>query len=225
MSQFLAALLVGTALALGAAAVLTNVTAVSLGLSLAGYLVGAVGAVLLLRRGYPHRSLGSGNLVTVARMALAGALLAPLVGVAVPWAVVVVATVALLLDGADGWLARREGRVSSFGARLDVEVDSALAVILALNVWVAGVTGGWILLLALPRYGFVAAGLLFPWLNQPLPESLARKIVCVVQLAVLVALNSQILPDWFIIGVVVVVAGALVWSFARDIWWLWRARP
>lgn len=225
LSQLVVALLVGTALALGIATVLAAVTAVSLGVTLAGYLAGAVFSVLLLRSGYPHGALGLGNLVTVTRMALAAALLAPLLGVAVPWAVVSVATIALVLDGADGWLARREGRVSSFGARLDVEVDSALALILALNVWAAGVTGPLILLLALPRYAFVGAGLVVPWLRQPLPESLARKVVCVVQLAVLVALNSQILPGWFIVTVVAVVAGALVWSFGRDIWWLWRSRP
>ena len=45
------------------------------------------------------------------------------------------AAVALALDPADGWLARRTGTASALGARFDGEVDAFL--ILALSVYVA----------------------------------------------------------------------------------------
>jgi phosphatidylglycerophosphate synthase len=130
----------------------------------------------------------------------------------------------LVLDGVDGRLARSEGRVSDFGARLDMEIDSILAVVLALNVWAAGMTGAWVLLLALPRYLFIAAAWFLPWLNKPLPPSLARRVICVVQVACLIGLNAPIFPWWMVVLISASVAGSLSWSFGRDILWLWRNR-
>lgn len=224
MTQLGFALLGGTGLTLAIAIVLVGPTLVPLSLALAGYGVGAIFAATMMRSGYPHSTLGTGNIVTVLRMGLVAALLAPLGGIALPWALTVVATLALVLDGFDGFYARREGRVAAFGARLDREVDSALGLILALNVWVAGVFGPVILLLGLPSYAFMVAGCFLPWLKRPLPESFARKLVCVVQVAALIALNAPIWPTWGIVPVVVGVAGALLWSFGRDVIWLWRSR-
>lgn len=223
--QLSVALFGGLGALLAVASVLVGEDPVALGLAVGGYLVGAIFALSLMRRGYPHAGLGRGNLATLGRMALVASLLAPIVGVAMPWTFVAVASLALALDGVDGWLARREGFVSDFGARLDTEVDSALALILALNVWALGVTGPLILLIGLPRYVFVAAAVLLPWLNQRLPDHYSRKVVCVVQLVTLVVLSAQILPGWFVVPVVLGVAGALAWSFGRDILWLWKSRP
>jgi len=218
------AVLGGTGLTLAIAMVLVGLAWAPLSLAVAGYVVGANFAMAMIRRGYPHSELGTGNIVTVLRMGMVAALLAPLVGVTLPWALVGVAILALVLDGFDGFFARREGRMSAFGARLDMEVDSALGLVLALNVWVAGVFGPLILLIGLPSYAFMVAGRLIPWLNRPLPESFARKLVCVIQVASLIALNSPIWPTWGVLPVVVGVAGALLWSFGRDIVWLWRSR-
>ena len=225
MAQLIVVLVLGLGVALVVATVLVGADLIALGLTVGGYLTGALFALRLMRRGYPHSVLGRGNLATLARMALVASLLAPIAGLAVPWVFVTVATIALVLDGFDGWLARREGLVSDFGARLDTEVDSALGLILALNVWALGVTGPLILLIGLPRYAFVAAAVVLPWLNQPLPDSYSRKVVCVVQLVSLVVLSAQILPSWFVVPVVLGVAAALAWSFGRDILWLWKSRP
>jgi phosphatidylglycerophosphate synthase len=40
----------------------------------------------------------------------------------------------LALDGLDGWLARRFGLASAYGARFDMEVDGFLILVLALLV-------------------------------------------------------------------------------------------
>lgn len=197
----------------------------ALGVVAGGFLTGAVLVLGLLRRGYPHPGLGWCNAVTLVRLALAAALLAPLVAPAPPEAVVFgLAVLALGLDGADGWLARRQGRASAFGARFDMETDSALALILALNAWAAGTAGAAVLLLGLPRYGFAAAGRLWPWLEAPLPERFGRKAVCVLQVAVLAALQLPGLPAGLADGAVGLVLAALAWSFGRDVLWLWRAR-
>ena len=165
------------------------------------------------------------NIVTLVRLALAAALLAPLVGDAAPWAVFAVALLALALDGVDGWLARRESRVSAFGARFDMEVDSALALILALNAWASGTTGAIVLLIGLPRFAFASAAWALPWLGRPAPERFSRKAVCVLQLGTLIALQLPPVAADLANPVVAVVALALLWSFGRDILWLWRTRP
>lgn len=225
VARFVMLALAGATLPLGVAIALAGHDARAIVVALVGYLGGVTLATLLLRRGYPHDGLGLCNVVTLVRLALAAALLAPLAGDAAPWAVFAVAAFALTLDGVDGWLARRSGLVSTFGARFDMEVDSALALILALNAWSAGTAGAIVLLIGLPRYVFVAASLVLPWLTRPTPERFSRKAVCVVQIATLIALQLPLVAASVANPVVLVVALTLIWSFGRDVIWLWRTRP
>nr|WP_318272643.1 CDP-alcohol phosphatidyltransferase family protein [Paracoccus saliphilus] len=178
-----------------------------------------------MRRHYPHDRVGACNGVTLMRLALATALLAPLAaGAAAGWVVGAVAGVALALDGVDGFLARRSGLVSQFGGRFDMEVDAALALVLALHAVAAGPLGPAVLALGLMRYAFVAAGAIWPWIRAPLPPSLARKTVCVVQLATLIVLQLPPLPQDGATVLARLAALALTWSFGRDLLWLWRHR-
>lgn len=218
------ALVAGFALAICSSLVLVGNDAGALGLALVGYLIASILVMFLMRRDYPHPWLGVGNLVTLLRMALAASLLAPLLGITNPLFIVALALCILILDGFDGWLARKSGHVSNFGARLDMEVDSSLAMILAANIWAAGITGPEILILAAPRYIYVMAASLNPWLKLPLPESFVRKLICVVQVSTLIALNIPWFPSLLVLPVVSIVGGALIWSFARDILWLKKAR-
>jgi len=72
--------------------------------------------------------------------------------------------------------------------------------------------------------GFVAGGLIWPWLAAPLPERFGRKVVCVVQMAVLIVLHLPFMGG-VAGGILAVFAAlALAWSFGRDIIWLWRVR-
>lgn len=224
VSQLVAALLLGIFVVIAVAALFVGANARALGFALLGYALGCLLAIFLIRRGYPHSLLGTGNLITLVRMAVVAALLAPVLGNKSPWLLVFLAVAVLVLDGFDGRLARSEGRVSDFGARLDMEVDSMLSVVLALNVWAAGLTGPWVLFLALPRYLFIAAAAFFPWLNKPLPPSLARRVICIVQGSCLTGLNAPIFPGWMVVLIAASVAGSLIWSFGRDILWLWRNR-
>jgi phosphatidylglycerophosphate synthase len=89
------------------------------------------------------------------------------------------ASVALVLDGVDGWVARRTGTSSAFGARFDMEVDAFL--ILVLSLYVARSAGWWVLLIGAARYGFVAAGSVLPWLRGAAPPRPWCKVVAVVQ--------------------------------------------
>ncbi len=178
-----------------------------------------------MRHSYPHDRIGGCNAVTLLRAAITCALLAPLAdGAAAGWAVTIVGGVALALDGLDGWLARRAGLVSGFGARFDMEVDAAFALTLALHAWLGTTLGPGVLLLGVLRYGFVAAGLVLPWLRAELPQRLRRKAICVLQLGTLVLLQTP-LPSHAQAGFLAWLAtAALALSFALDIRWLWRHR-
>jgi phosphatidylglycerophosphate synthase len=169
--------------------------------------------------------VGYANVITGGRLILAAfvlSLVSQPVAPAVAWTAVVVSTIAALLDIADGWVARRTGTATAFGARFDMEVDAVLIMVLAAVVWAWDKAGAWVLLSGLLRYGFVAGGWLLPWLRNPLPPSLRRKTICVVQIvALIVALGPIVMPP---LSTFVAAAGLLTlcYSFAVDTLWLWR---
>ncbi|MFI1326832.1 MULTISPECIES: CDP-alcohol phosphatidyltransferase family protein [unclassified Streptomyces] len=226
--------------AVGAAAQLLLLTllATAVGMGTAGWLTGlafALASWAVLSRAL-HRSrlpsFGPANRVTLGRTVLVGgvtALVADSFSEAPPVSLLVGLTaVALLLDGVDGKVARRTGTCSPLGARFDMEVDAFL--ILVLSVYVATDLGPWVLLIGGMRYVFVAAARAWPWLTAPLPPSTARKTVAALQGVLLLVAGAHLLPRPVNAGVVVLALGLLVWSFGRDVLWLWRtsrtaARP
>jgi phosphatidylglycerophosphate synthase len=201
--------------------------ATAAGMTVLALAVAIAGAAMA--RAYPWALLGLCNLVTLFRAALAAslcmALAAALTGSdPAGWPVAAVAAVALALDGVDGWLARRSGLVSDFGARFDMEVDSLLAAVLALLALATGKAGLWVLALGLMRYGFVLAAMALPWLAAPLPQRLRRKAVCVIQIGALVVLLAPPVVPPLSVWIGGLAVAALVWSFALDILWLARRR-
>jgi hypothetical protein len=103
-----------------------------------------------------------------------------------------------------------------------MEVDAFL--ILVLSVYVAMSLGPWVLLIGTMRYAFVAATRVLPWLNGALPPSTARKTVAALQGIVLLVVGAGILPVLPAFAAVLVALTLLVWSFGRDIRWLWQVR-
>lgn len=188
---------------------------------------GAAGTAIvwLAARRLARAGFGAANRVTSIRVALA-ALVAAFVGepyaFASAWLVVGIATVALLLDGLDGWLARRSHQVTSFGARLDMETDAALTLVLSLLCWQFGKAGIWILAIGLMRYVFVAAAVVAPWLRRSLPYSRRRQTVCVLQLSGLLVVVSPLLPvpASSVVGAATLLLLSI--SFAIDVEWLAR---
>ena len=178
----------------------------------------------------PLERFGAANGVTLLRAGIA-ALAAGLIGrpelpPGLAWTLAALAGIALLLDGVDGWLARRGGWQSPFGARFDMEVDAFFILILAALVHQADKAGGWVLLSGALRYGFVGLGYLLPWLRQPLPPRQRRQTVCVIQTAVLaLCLIPPLVPPWTT-WLAASALGLLTLSFTVDTIWLARhGRP
>ena len=63
---------------------------------------------------------------------------------------------------------------------------------------------------------------MWPWLNAPLRPSTARKTVAAMQGVCLLVAASGLLPWPANFGVALLALGLLVWSFGRDVLWLWR---
>jgi phosphatidylglycerophosphate synthase len=184
-------------------------------------------AVMTVRAHHPFVRFGAANQITMARAALV-ALVVGLIGEPVDPRIAGGATgLAVLvevLDGVDGWLARRSSLASAFGARFDMEVDALLIMALAILAWQHGKAGVWVLLSGLLRYAFVVAGWLAPWLARPLPPSRRRQSICVVQIVALFAAVSPLVPAGVSVIVAAVALGVLAASFLMDIVWLRRAR-
>lgn len=178
-------------------------------------------------RHHPFASFGAANFVTTVRAALVS-VAAGVIGepgsTSVAWIAASAGFAATLLDGVDGWLARRSQMASAFGARFDMEVDALLIQVLAILAWQLGKAGPWVLASGLLRYAFVAGGWLWPWLARPLPPSLRGRTICVVQIVVLLFVILPPVAPSIAAPIAAAALSMLVYSFLVDTLRLWRTR-
>jgi phosphatidylglycerophosphate synthase len=196
------------------------------------------GLLFALERGlaahHPHPRLGTANRITLLRAAIACLIAARAIesaplGEPERWLLAAIAVAALMLDGADGWAARRQGLASAFGARFDMEVDAFAILVLAITVAKAQAVPCWVLAIGAMRYFYLAAALAFPLLRRPLPPhriaDLRRKTIAVVQsVGLTIALVPATLADWAAVTCAAAL-GLLAYSFAADIVILLSIRP
>ena len=103
-----------------------------------------------------------------------------------------------------------------------MEVDAFL--VLMLSVHVAQTVTPWALVIGAMRYAFVVVSWLLPWLSGALPTRYSAKVVAAAQGIVLVVASAQLLAQQIAATLVVAALAALLWSFAKSVTWLWRAR-
>ena len=230
------------AVAGGAAALAASVWATVLWVPFGGWFaVGALatyasaGAIVISRIGpyHPYARFGAANTVTLVRLIVTSlfaglaaqtafaqtssdsAVIAP----STAWFFVGLAVLALMLDGFDGWLARRSNSASPFGARFDMETDALQILLLSIIAVTLGKVGAWVLLSGLLRYLYVAAGWIWPALAQPLPPSQMRKIICGIQSGALTALLTPIMVPPASTSIAAATLVLLIASFGRDVLW------
>ena len=192
--------------------------------AVAAYFLMALFLSPLLRLHWPLRRFGGANRVTLAR----GVLVACLAGMIghlqgdprIVWLLVAIASLALLLDGLDGWLARHSGTVSRFGARFDQELDSCLILVLSFLAVDLGKAGPWILLAGLLRYLFLLAATLWPVMAAPLPPSRRRQLLCVTQVIGLILCLLPVVGTPISDAIAGLALAGLVLSFTLDSLWL-----
>jgi len=178
------------------------------------------------RTHHPHKHFGSANVVTTFRAATTVIIaafipsaeqLSPGIGM---WAIAIAATVTLSMDGLDGYLARKTGLSSDFGARFDMETDALLGLVITLLLWQSTKVGVWVLGLGLMRYAFMLAAIGLPALRAELYPSMRRKVVCVVQVGSLCLMLCPWLSSTHATLLGLLALAGLTYSFATDIHWL-----
>lgn len=189
-----------------------------------------VGLLVLTRPGtLPAPGMGPANRVTLLRATLtlpvAALLVVPLpLEAGALWWGVGMAGVALALDGVDGYVARRTGSATDFGARFDMELDAFLILALSALVWTATPLGAWVLAIGLIRYAFVASAWIWPFMARPLPPSDRRRVICAVQVTGLLVALAPLTPPGLVWHAAFWALVLLVYSFAVDVAWLVRSR-
>ena len=194
--------------------------------ALAAYLLMAGLIVRSLPRHAPQADFGAANAVTLTRgtlvCLLAGLIGPQAAGLSVSWLPFAISLTALLLDGADGYLARRLDLESRFGFYFDMETDAVHILVLCALTYSLGKAGAWVFLSGLMRYIVIGAGLILPWLQAPLPPSRRRKTVAVLQTSALLGC----LAPWLTPPASAYLAASglalLTASFAVDMLWLLR---
>ncbi len=199
----------------------------------ASYFVKAAGLLALILtvvalRWRAHHALprfGPANQITTLRAALVAAI-AGLVGEPSSHVGIAIAagTLATVLDGVDGWIARRTRMSGAFGARYDMEVDALLVLVLAIVAWQYGKAGVWILVSGLLRYLFIGATWVIPWMRGPLSPTLRARVICAVQFVTLLVCLLPFVDQPASSGIAAAGLVALTYSFAVDTMRLWHAR-
>jgi cardiolipin synthase len=131
-----------------------------------------------------------------------------------------------LTDAVDGWLARRFGWTSRFGAYMDPVADKGLLVSVWVTLAVIGAAPVWLTALVLGRdlliLLFAAFALAFTRLRA-FPPSVWGKLSTFLQIGAAVwVMVSLAFPSWGVgralPGVFAVVAAGTVWSGAHYVW-------
>jgi phosphatidylglycerophosphate synthase len=173
-----------------------------------------------------NRALTPADRVTMGRgllvMLLIGLLPAAGTGPRVAMLPFALALAAFLLDGVDGWVARRLDCQTAAGARFDMELDAVL--LLVLTVWLLrlDLAGAWVLAIGAWRYVFILAGYWRPALRRPLPPSQRRRVICGVQTGALVVLLAPDFPAGWVTPLAAVLLILLSYSFIVDLVAQWR---
>lgn len=216
-------LMVGAALMAGRSAAVLQSAPVAVGLML----YGLAGVILVTRVGRFHTAprFGLANVLTLTRLVATCILAAFAVelgrgGAAnnfVMWILFALAAAALIVDGLDGFAARRLGLASAFGARFDMEVDALLILVLSAVAFAVGKAGLWVIAGGLLRYIYVLAAMMLPALARPLAPAWRRKAIAVIQGATLTALLAPVIQPPVSTLTALIALVLLIYSFGLDI--------
>lgn len=161
----------------------------------------------------PSGRFGYANAVTTLRLSLVLTIAVLPLTLASVWVLALVITI-LLLDLLDGWLARRHGDASLFGAHFDMETDALLVLVVTLRLWLSQGFGPWVLFAGLLRYSYVSWLWLWPGTGREAPRSrFGRAAFGILMVGLCVGLE---LPGlWGTTGVCLGTL-AVTWAFARS---------
>ncbi|MEM9832791.1 MAG: CDP-alcohol phosphatidyltransferase family protein [Bacteroidota bacterium] len=136
-----------------------------------------------------------------------------------PYIILVLGILVLVLDGLDGYYARKYQITSEFGDVFDKETDAFF--VLAFGVIIAGLdlAGSWVLLPGLLRYGYVIVLAYVDKPPTPVDYSFRRRFVGMWMMGTLLAPFA--FPVWAYIPCLVAAIVMILYSFAVDLRGSW----
>ena len=127
-----------------------------------------------------------------------------------------IAFVVLILDGFDGYLARKHKTNSTFGEYLDMETDAFYILVLTCLIYQIGFFGIWIISLGLLRYVYFIALLFFKPPAQKEERVFRARLIAVILMSSLIAVFLLPIP---IAKPIIIFASILVfYSFGSSFW-------
>lgn len=162
---------------------------------------------------------GPANWVTLGRVALTGSLAVIVPYLDRPLAVALIIG-CFLMDGVDGWLARKTGTASRLGATYDMESDAYLVTMLCLLLCIGGHVGVWGLIAGWWRYAYALTIEFLPSAGEVPRSQLARYAYAALVVSLVTAFAFPAVASPVIaIGTVLV-----SYSFGRSLFWSFRSR-
>ncbi|KAA3632836.1 MAG: CDP-alcohol phosphatidyltransferase family protein, partial [Bacteroidetes bacterium] len=119
--------------------------------------------------------------------------------------------IALCLDGLDGYLARKLGQTTEFGAYLDMETDAFFVAFLSTYWYLDGRVGVWILFIGFLRYLYVLTLKLSGLEGKEEKGTRFAKIIAVLIMSALLA--PFVLPEMVYMSMIVLASVLTVYSF------------
>lgn len=156
---------------------------------------------------------GIANRVTLGRLVLLYAALLSYSSIGT-WLFLILTTTVMVLDGVDGYIARRLGEVSRFGEVFDMEVDAFFALGISLCIWIDHPVAWWMMPAAVLRYVFVILYHLLGWHMRQRPSMPEAKLIGVLYF---ISLLTPVIFGWSRAWWVVAIGCILVtMSFVRE---------
>ena len=127
-----------------------------------------------------------------------------------------------IMDWLDGYLARKLKQITDFGFFFDQEVDNIFLFILVLSITLNNSELYFLWLIPLLRYIFLLMKYIFVWMRSELYDSIRRKSICAVTTFLLIVCNLEFLSFFLIELLSIISMFIILFSFMKDILWLYR---
>ena len=166
--------------------------------------------IFLIKKLRQPGSFGYANIATTSRLILL--LLLGLFIFKIPgFLSLVIGLIILILDGVDGYLARRYHESSDFGAYLDMETDTFFVCLFCTYYYLNDQLGGWVLLVGFMRYVYVGLILLFKLQDRKEKSTRFAKTIAVILFSAL--LTPLVLPKFIYQPAMILATVLVTYSF------------
>lgn len=138
-----------------------------------------------------------------------------------PYIILILGILVLVLDGLDGYYARKLQTTSEFGDVFDKETDAFFVLTYGVIIVALDLAGSWVLLPGLLRYGYVIILAYVDKPPNPSGYSFRRRFVGMWMMGTLLA--PFLVPAWMYVPGLIAAIVMILYSFAVDLRGSWKS--